>query len=703
MSTEKKDSGKNFQGKSFKGQNLMCADFSNANIQGADFTEANLTGANFTNAKAGLQNQWAITLVVVFVLFLSLGVVILAFASVFIVSLFTPEKLGSGFISLALLAIFFYTVDKEGLGSGKGVSPGWANAAALMAFILTIAALIGLIFHIGEAPNFALIATIWVCIWIGGWCIIATNLAIYAVIGDRNKSRNIAIVTLLIAIFLLGVVRIVAMNGSLSVALAAIGVGFFVNIAEQALDENNDKYTSLRRIAFNFAARGGTNFKKADLTNANFTKAILKNTDLTGAILIQTSFSQTLKINLAITINTYLENPNMRELVTKRIAKDCNFDHLNLEGVNLYQAELENASFIGTNLSNANLQEANLKNATLAQTQLDGTDLTGATLTGACIEDWNITRSTKFNDVKCKYVFMRLITKDNKESFRKPDNSEEYFADGGFSDFIKPIFDTLDLYHTQNIDPRAIAIALKNLAANNPDAQLEIKAMEKRGDNFLIRLATSLEANRSELSAEYFNDYNELKLLNQKQQAILLERDNRIKSLENMIAPILNRPILYAENYYNQGDTMSDKSSNFKFGNVSGDVAGIAGGDISGIAGKDLSGLAGGDISGIVTASIGQLTKSEALEALKLADLLKQLQSAIESDIHLSEKDKVKALKQVQTLAEASQNPKDEDKKDLADTAIIMLKGIVTGLPAVAACVKACQELLPLITSVLGL
>jgi hypothetical protein len=57
----------------------------------------------------------------------------------------------------------------------------------------------------------------------------------------------------------------------------------------------------------------------------------------------------------------------------------------------------------------------------------------------------------------------------------------------------------------------------------------------------------------------------------------------------------------------------------------------------------------------------------------------------------------------VQALAEAGQNPKDEDKKDLADTAITMLKGIVSGLPGIASAAKACQKLLPLITPFFGL
>lgn len=69
------------------------------------------------------------------------------------------------------------------------------------------------------------------------------------------------------------------------------------------------------------------------------------------------------------------------------------------------------------------------------------------------------------------------------------------FADGDFADFIKPIFDTLDLYHNQDVDPRAIAISFKQLAENHPEADLRIVGMEVRGeDKFLLRAKTAFQA-----------------------------------------------------------------------------------------------------------------------------------------------------------------------------------------------------------------
>ena len=61
---------------------------------------------------------------------------------------------------------------------------------------------------------------------------------------------------------------------------------------------------------------------------------------------------------------------------------------------------------------------------------------------------------------------MRLPTKEKPNPYRKPDNWQENFEGNDFADFIKPLFDTLDLYHNQGVDPRAIAISWKKLAEN---------------------------------------------------------------------------------------------------------------------------------------------------------------------------------------------------------------------------------------------
>jgi hypothetical protein len=138
-----------------------------------------------------------------------------------------------------------------------------------------------------------------------------------------------------------------------------------------------------------------------------------------------------------------------------------------------------------------------------------------------------------------------------------------------------------------------------------------------------------------------------------------------------------------------KGDIMSDQSRNIN----------ISGGNINASGGA----FSLGDITGTINNTINELPASPHPDQPGIKELLAKLTEAIAQDKDLLEKDKAKALKQVQVLAEAGQNPKDENKKDIADTAITMLKGIVAGLPSITASAKAVTELIPLIIPIFGL
>ncbi|MEJ1930323.1 pentapeptide repeat-containing protein [Nostoc sp. NIES-2111] len=366
-----------------------------------------------------------------------------------------------------------------------------------------------------------------------------------------------------------GIAIVGAKAGAIVIPIAIAGVIalFSAYIAWKAI-KGDEEYSLIWNTAVAFAAFGGTSFRNANLTDANFTAATLKSTDFRKAILTCTCFNKTKKLDHVRPGTTYLQKAQVRRVLVTGQGQEKNFDREDLRGVNFKRANLVDASFIGTNLSQANLQDADLSRAKLVQTQLDGTDFTGATLTGAYIQDWGITTNTKFDGVRCKYVYMRLSTKENPDPLRKPDNHKEVFADGEFGDFIQPIFDTLDLYHNQGVDPRAIAISFKHLAENHPEAELEIVAMEKRGqDKFLLRAKTAAKADKSQLSAEYFDSYNQLKALPERDIKLLLEeKDTRIRSLENMVMTALQSPKFYAENYNNQGDTKMTGDRNIYMG-----------------------------------------------------------------------------------------------------------------------------------------
>ncbi|MEM9273674.1 MAG: pentapeptide repeat-containing protein [Cyanobacteria bacterium P01_F01_bin.143] len=347
----------------------------------------------------------------------------------------------------------------------------------------------------------------------------------------------------------------------------------------------------IRRLAVAFASIGGTNFQNGNLTDAIFTNATFKNTDFRDAILTRTCFRNTKKLDLARPGKTYLKNLKLQQWLTGT-GQDNNFDGQDLRGVNFQGKNLTDASFIGADLNEANLQDADLSRAKLVQTKLDKTDFTGATLTGAFIEDWGITVNTILRSVKCDYIYLRLPTKENPDPHRKPDNRNENFAEGDFEDFIKPIFDTLDLYHNQNIDPRAIALAWKNLAENHPDANLRFAAMEVKGeDNLLLKLKTSPNTDKSQLNAEYFEEYNRIKVLNEVNKKLLAEKNERIQKLENMIELALKTPDYYVKGDFVEGDK-SDRSRNQniigKTINSSG-AGGLNIGDIPGTVANDIN------------------------------------------------------------------------------------------------------------------
>jgi uncharacterized protein YjbI with pentapeptide repeats len=574
-------SHQNLRGRSFKGQNLAGANFSGADIRGADFSEANLRGANFSHAKAGLQPyQQKKLLLVVFVLSAVSGIIsgIIGY-SIIRIEYWSIQSFIADLISLITLVLFFHITINQGFVLGLGVVAATFIGGFLLLGLGSASFPVGILAStisiFNQAANIANSVIIVVSFIIAEIVILVLTLS-FALAIETKKINNLLVNgTAIVTSIFVAVSATLKTEATTSIFSAIAAIMFattavlfskYINRCALAGDEKNVWIIS---FATAFATTGGTSFRSANLTDANFTKATLKNTDFRDAILNYTEWYGSKFLDAARPGKTYLKNIQLRKLLVTRDGQNLNFDGQNLREINLQGANLKYSSFIGANLSGTNLQDANLFQARLVQTQLDRTDFTGACLTGAFIEDWNITSNTKFDDLKCEYVYMQLPTAKKPNYLRKPDNIQEVFEDGDFGNFIKPLVDTLDLYHNRGVDPRAIAISFKQLAENHPDAKLEIVAMEKRGeDKFLLRAKTSPEANKSDLSAEYFYNYNQFKGLNEREIKLLLsEKESQIRRLENMVMTALERPSFYAENYNNQGDTImsegSKKQSNF--------------------------------------------------------------------------------------------------------------------------------------------
>lgn len=565
-------SGQNLSGRSFRGQNLTGANFSKADIRGANFSNAILKNANFSNALGGLPTKCLIASILI-----SHSLTILStLSSISIISVIRYSisnvffETNLIFISIGM-AVFFASI----------IIAAKQNMLEHIAFITAaIVASCGITFAISNSILIEFKTKIVFLTIVLGGCLTISSISILNIALSTTLIETlskiyypIAILSTLIAGFIGTIFRIIFRGGSairttdfivnpvwnwawIDVIWGSVWswtvtiIGVYIGLLSF---RGHEELTLIRKAAVALSTIGSTNFYKADLEEANFENAILQNTDFRSTNLKQTWWYRAKNLDIARVGNSYLQYPVVRKLLTCGLGKNKNFDRLNLTSINAKNAYLTNASLIGTDLSEANLQGADLSNSLLVQTQLDKTDFTNATLTGAVIQDWNITTNTKFDSVRCKYVYMRVSTKDNPDPLRKPDNNKEIFKTGEFGDFIKPIVDTLDLYHNQNVDPRAIAVSFKQLAENNPDAQLQIVGMEVKGkDKFLLRAKTNNIVDKSSLSADYFTIYNQIKALTKQEfKALIAEKDSRIQSLETMVTTALQRPSFYVENQIN--------------------------------------------------------------------------------------------------------------------------------------------------------
>ena len=639
-------SGQNLRGRSFKGQDLAGANFSYANIRGTNFTDANLRGANFTGAKAGLQKRWALFLVLLSLLLSLISGFLSLFHTVLIAYIFdssqNPEILFSGWIALIITIIVYIIFIRQGI-SVSLLGPFAAAAVFAVAFA-------GAFVFAGDFGGAFVGVFVVAFAGAGVFAVAFAGATAFAFAGAFGGTFAFAGATA----FRFTFAGATAFRFAEAGAFAFAGTVLSAYIAWRAI-KGDEKYALVRSAAVAFAAIGGTSFHGADLTDANFTAARLKSTDLRDTKLVCSCFHKTKLLDRVRPGNSYLQYPQIRQLILTGRGQDKNFNGLNLTGINLKGALLTDTSFMSSDLSEACLQDADLSRAKLVKTQVDRTDFTGATLTGAYIEDWNITHETNFGGVKCEYVYMRLPTKENPNPLRKPDNNAEVFADGEFGDFIQPIFDTLDLYHNQGVDPRAIAISFKELAENNPDAELQIVAMEKRGeDKFLLRAKTASSADKSELSTKYFDTYNLIKGLPEPEiKFILAEKDDRIRCLENMVLTALKAPIFYSSTQVEQVITITNNpggdSQNISLGNVDGSNLQIP---------RDNSNQQM-DVN-LKQASEKQLTKADVIQ------MLAQIEQLVNSTPELPEADRKKTLRYLGVAKEETQTP-EPDKEFAAE------------------------------------
>ena len=255
-------------------------------------------------------------------------------------------------------------------------------------------------------------------------------------------------------------------------------------------------------------------------------------------------------------------------------------------------------------------------------------------------------------------------------------------------------YETVELSVSDSINPQTAALALQQLAQKYAD-KFQLLAIEGAGRSALkLHTKVTESDNALQLSGELNQFYRQIHLVNDQE---LTEKTQTIEILEKLLTKAIEKP-----NYYfdTEGEvTMTQSKGNVNISETSGNISGIA------AAGENqtMTGVAIGEISGSVTNTISQLPENLQSDQPNLKELLIQLQQAIETEAELPDEDKVEALEQVRTLAEAGQAPEDNVIQKAARTAMKILRGTTAGLSQTAKLVVACNKLLPEISILLAL
>ncbi|BBD61266.1 rfrA pentapeptide repeat-containing protein [Nostoc sp. HK-01] len=462
--------------------------------------------------------------------------------------------------------------------------------------------------------------------------------------------------------------------------------------------KGSTKFDWIREITVFWAATGGTSFYGCDLTDTCFDGADLKHTDFRETNLTRTSFKGATGLDLARLQGTILDDPKVRKLLTTNDGKE--------------------EDFTGANLQGANLQGADLREAILVKAQLLDADLSGALLTDACIQDWNINYNTRFQNVECKRVYLKL---NQKGRFYEPKPDSGEFQPGEFEKWITDVRDTIDLIFQNGLNWRAFAFSLTQTAINNDGLGLSVRSIENKGDGVVVaKVGVSLETNKTAIHEEITHHYNQaVKAISAKYELILQAKDGEIERLTNFynsqqqfmqglitsIAETKKEVTIRGEGnrvyMMNQaGDIMESNKQNI---NAGGDVDMFSGNKVS--IGGDVtnSNVTLADANSQVNNSIQQLRDLSADSSNQLAEILTALQKSITNDVALSDSQKKEALEAVETIAEEAKKPANERVMKLCTMALNALKGVTSAVTDASKLGELLKTYLPTLKSILGL
>ncbi|MGL4499382.1 MAG: pentapeptide repeat-containing protein, partial [Planktothrix sp.] len=288
-------------------------------------------------------------------------------------------------------------------------------------------------------------------------------------------------------------------------------------IAQQSL-KGDKKFAWIRDQAVFWAAAGGTSFYGCDLTDACFDGADLPHTDFRQSKLTRASFEGATRLDLSRLQGTILEQPKVRKLLTSKMGVD--------------------EDYTGANFNGANLRGAILTGAILAEVQALDADFSGATLTGACIQEWNINKHTRFENVLCEKVYLKCTRKGNGTSILsepKPDHGT--FQPGEFEKWITEIQDTVDLIFQKGLNWKAFAFAMTQTAIDNEGLDVSRYRVEQKGEGVTsVKVGVTPEAQKAEIHQGIVHNYDSaVEMLDRGDPLLLQAKDDKIEEVRKML------------------------------------------------------------------------------------------------------------------------------------------------------------------------
>lgn len=677
----------NLRGESFEGENLSGINFSGADIHGVNFANATLKGANFSYSKAGIGSHWwtlAHFILSFFFLLILITTATLIYSNFFFY-LFIDDnqfkvRLDAIIILWITILIFHFIIATQGLNAKAFGIILSALTTSIVILILIDFSWSSLGFGIGSLVSTFLGLTITTTVAILNSGTIAGKIAFITVV-------NFLLILSFFITFFVGI-EINTYNVFIPVSLF-INLGFSFYIWWRTL-KNDKKFILVRNAGLFINSIGGTSFHNADLTKCDFTGANLANTNLSKALLTHVCWQEVKNLDYARVGNSILADLKLLRLLVSGNGYKKSYIRANLRGINLQYANLNEANLEGADISGSILRRAKLENANLSEASLLGTDFTGACLTGACLEAWNINSDTLLDKVNCKFVYLIKYQQE-----RIP--SSGYFADNEFSKLFQKVISTVILIFRSGVDWKAFVTAFRTVQIKNKDIELSVQSIEDKGDGTtIIRVNVPPNTDKAKIHSEfnliYQNKLKSLKAqymaqLKAKEEQILIYREKNSEMLE-IIKLLANKPVIIDVDAISESNPMNNNYDFDRTINIS---------NISGDLNANDNALNLGSINNNVTFNINQLQKNNNLKSKELTNLLKNLQTLIENNLTLEQKDKQEALEQVNTIAKSGNDYQNNELKKSANIAIKILKGIFINLPETAKVLEACNKIAKLL------